>query len=556
MAFIWWAGLAEAASSDGGVTASPDVGAGTWTGFAAAVIIGTVASPGKGAGTYTGFAPTVQTPRTVLAAKGAGAYAGFAPTVQVSIVVSAGKGAGVYAGLTPTIVNPHTVFPSLGTGTYDGFAPTITNNVRVDAKKGAGLYTGLAPTVQTPRTVRPSVGLGVYTGKAPTVQTPKLVTAALGTGTYTGLAPTIAVTNNVVVRPGVGTGTWVGLEPFVLNPQRFFTGTGLAVWTGYVPSAFVEPRVIRGHVQLSSLLTRVVRPTQLVPEPPPPPPPDPIVQPPNPGPDPGPPEPPEVDPGPEPEPEPEPGPPELPPSALLFFDDFPGGVRSAPQNGVSYGVANHGLADAIGVVTDLSNPSGFSLGFTFTGNASLADDAWSEQTMHFPDLTRCYIEFRLRIPDNYAHRDATGPDNDKLLRLYDEDYSSSVIHVGLSTLPRVDLTSQIIVEYKKSGGTGTGNYGLGPWTPVFTPGQLYDIGFEVIRASGVGVADGVIRVWVNNTLVEEDTDLKLCNSVASPALAANVIRNGYIMGWANSGFTETTVIKVQRIIVATERIEI
>ena len=190
-----------------------------------------------------------------------------------------------------------------------------------------------------------------------------------------------------------------------------------------------------------------------------------------PGPGPGP------EPGPEPEPEPEPGPPEAPPPELLFFDDFTGGALAAAQNGVSWAGENHSSEDDVGIVTDATNPSGFALGFTFTGNVPLTADAWAEQRMRFPDLTTCYLEMRLLIPANYVHRNADGPDNNKLLRLWDERYAgtptqptwTSMVHVGMSTLPAPSGASQLIAEFLKSTG-GTGNYGTGPWSLVFQPG--------------------------------------------------------------------------------------
>ena len=95
--------------------------------------------------------------------------------------------------------------------------------------------------------------------------------------------------------------------------------------------------------------------------------------------------------------------------------------------------------------------------------------------------------------------------------------------------------------------------GPGPGVSSFSQVRSYDMGFEVTVASGPGIADGHIRIWANDVLIYDRDDLDMCKASPAPG-AANVIRNGYLMGWANSGYTQTTVFKLQRVIVATERI--
>lgn len=58
-------------------------------------------------------------------------------------------------------------------------------------------------------------------------------------------------------------------------------------------------------------------------------------------------------------------------------------------------------------------------------------------------------------------------------------------------------------------------------------------------ASSRTASDGVVNMQINGTTVLSITTAKFHNAYSSPVDA--VLRNGYFMGWANSGFTEKTV---------------
>jgi len=236
---------------------------------------------------------------------------------------------------------------------------------------------------------------------------------------------------------------------------------------------------------------------------------------------------------------------------LLFDDVFTDGMRAAAQNGVSWAGVNLGSEEAVAVVADPTNVSGYVLGFTYGGNPSLPDDGWAEQRVKFPNLTECYIGMEVGVPDNYVHREPGGADNNKLLRLFDMQYNPSMVHLGMSTLHKPGTTpgrSQMIVEFANSQQGGfTGNYATGPWNLVFTPGAVERVVFRHKVASGIGVADGIIQVWWNGALVYDLSDLATTKACEG---GVNAIVNGYLFGWSNSGFTETTTMRLRQFIVA------
>ena len=215
-----------------------------------------------------------------------------------------------------------------------------------------------------------------------------------------------------------------------------------------------------------------------------------------------------------------------------------------------------GKTDSVLPVRDPASPSGCALAFIFQGNNDPVDDAWAEQRFKLgrsggEPLREVFVGFVLSTPPNYRHRKPKGADNNKLLRLWDNDYNKSMVHVGMSTTGRSNSagSSQMIVEYSTP--KGTGNYNKGPWYPVMRPGGIDTVGFYVRASSGIGIPDGTIRVWWNRKLVYEQTDLPLAKPQAAPG-AFNALGNGYLLGWANSGFNERTEFHVWRFVLAAQ----
>jgi hypothetical protein len=208
-------------------------------------------------------------------------------------------------------------------------------------------------------------------------------------------------------------------------------------------------------------------------------------------------------------------------------------------------------------VRDETSPSGCALAFVFQGNADPADDSWAEQRFTLGKVNgeavrELFVGFVIHTPSNYLHRKAKGPNNNKLLRLWDRTYNKSMVHLGMSTLRRANSDgSALIIEY--SGATGTGNYNTGPWHPVFQPGGVDTVGFYVRLSSGADIPDGVIRVWWNRRLVYDHSNLPLAKVQQAPG-AYNGLGNGYLLGWANSGFTQRTEFHVWRFILASQTV--
>ena len=200
------------------------------------------------------------------------------------------------------------------------------------------------------------------------------------------------------------------------------------------------------------------------------------------------------------------------------------------------------------VVSDAIAHSGTcSLKFTF-GAGPAGDDAWSEQRFGLgKKLSEVYLQWYQYFPSGheepwvgprYAHRNDKGPDNNKFLRLWDEDYGQYRLKLGFSTMPTRNGDSQIITEY------GTNRKGVGPFGSKGDSRGITDerrgrwLKIQVrVRLASLYNNDGVIEMWVDGVKTISNRNLPLYPQGG----AGNYLRNGYLMGWANSGFDESSV---------------
>lgn len=237
------------------------------------------------------------------------------------------------------------------------------------------------------------------------------------------------------------------------------------------------------------------------------------------------------------------------PTAPYFTDNFDNCVLDRTGNtlGFKWGGASGGDGEDPVVTNQFARSGSCSLKFTFVGGAA-GDDAWSEQRFSFgKKLSEVYIQWYQYFPSGYdarplgprfAHRNDTGPDNNKLLRLWDDDYSNYRVKVGMSTLPTSGGDSQIFPEFGTNK-SGVGQNGARADLQGITDarrGRWVRIQVHV-RLASVFNNDGIIEMWVDGVKTFTNTTLPLYPTGG----VGNYLRNGYLMGWANSGFTSTSV---------------
>jgi hypothetical protein len=185
------------------------------------------------------------------------------------------------------------------------------------------------------------------------------------------------------------------------------------------------------------------------------------------------------------------------------------------------------------------------------------EDSFSEQKFSLGgDYTEIWIEYYLYVPSNFFHRNSSGADNNKFFKI-----ESSVPYESAVTCefyPHADGTSGFrrfqISTYGVRGFTIANNDEehlaaretvpnvIGPGNPI-VPGQWTQMRFHARSASDRETKDGVIEWFANGALVQQlywDLWAEHNDDSGVPGKPWYLTK-GYLMGWANSGYTEETL---------------
>ena len=222
------------------------------------------------------------------------------------------------------------------------------------------------------------------------------------------------------------------------------------------------------------------------------------------------------------------------------------------------------------VVRDTNAFSGkHALQFRFGPN-DIAKDAWAEQRFDMGAyLNEVWIEYMLFVPSNFMHRNGPGPGNNKFLMLWRDGYADGTTSkVGMeydgtvtkglvgpasairpmARLGKVDTTYMNMTTLPAFMVGNRGPDGktkikqlvaIGPTHPIAL-GKWTRIRFHFKLSSARLKADGVYQMWANDSLLVNAQNQPFWNARSVPADAS--FRNGYLLGWANSGFTDRTLL--------------
>jgi uncharacterized protein YjdB len=247
-------------------------------------------------------------------------------------------------------------------------------------------------------------------------------------------------------------------------------------------------------------------------------------------------------------------------TALAFQDGFETGGLATVMNNYRWGGAGTQVS------REIVRSGAYSMKFSYAGSADLCADAWSEQRFQFGEnLPEVWLEYYIYLPKGtegtakFTHRkpvcsresDPNGTvSNNKFLALWDTAYS---IDKGGSV--------RTVLEYRRTSsaaegdsymygmwGTDTrtaGDYGQpgSGWDPAFTDalrGRWVQVRVHAKVADSKAAANGMLQLWVDGALKINMQNLDL----APNAGGARWFRNGYLMGWANSGFDQNTAVYV------------
>ncbi|ROQ42898.1 hypothetical protein EDB94_3114 [Marinobacter sp. 3-2] len=232
-------------------------------------------------------------------------------------------------------------------------------------------------------------------------------------------------------------------------------------------------------------------------------------------------------------------------AATLVEESFESG--GFEQRSMSNGASFRWSPSSVNISDAVSRTGTFSAQFVYGPDAE-GEDSWRELGFRFGSpMSQVWVEYWIYYPDNYLHRTQSGPSNNKFFQLNYNGSPKQLLTVesaaqgnGTSGMRRFLSTTQ-----KPDGSTNwpvndssTNNFigdsedfaiQLGRWTKVLIH---YKAGSDGVRS------DGRAEVWVNDELIHGldwpfwEPDNK------------GQINGGYILGWANSGFSQATRIYV------------
>lgn len=244
------------------------------------------------------------------------------------------------------------------------------------------------------------------------------------------------------------------------------------------------------------------------------------------------------------------------PSGALFSDDFTAGNLSKSVNGWSWsGVW-------VDVVPGFAKFSGNAARFTFKGNPSTADtaDAWAELRFKVgnANLKELWVTYYLYYPSGieanprgpkFLHRTVSGSTNNKFFRLY-ENYDVGYLMYGAHTWADGATGNGYLTPDRRDATGYTQHYWDQhiPWETDQDRGKWLKIEVHCKAASGPGKADGVLEYFKDDLPVFSRSDLDSYQS-----LGQNVWKEGYLLGWANSGFSQTTYAYISNVVFSTTR---
>lgn len=242
-----------------------------------------------------------------------------------------------------------------------------------------------------------------------------------------------------------------------------------------------------------------------------------------------------------------------PTASVLFSDDFSGGNLSKSVDGWSWsGVW-------VDVVRGFSKDGnvGSSARFTFNGTSGTAetDDAWSELrfTIGAANLTELWATYWLYYPSGneavwrgpkFLHRTPSGGTNNKFFMVW-ENYDVGHMMYGAQTWsdPAAPGNGFLIPSARDASGTTQHFWDtVVPWETDSYRGRWIKVEVYSKAPTGPGSADGVLQYYRDGARV---VDIR--NVDGFEKLGSNTWKAGYLLGWSNSGFSQTTYAYVSNV---------
>lgn len=246
-------------------------------------------------------------------------------------------------------------------------------------------------------------------------------------------------------------------------------------------------------------------------------------------------------------------------AGVIFHEDFASGGLSQNVPGFQWSASGRNNV-AVGV--DRFGKSHAMLAFTYQAwNSSATSDEkhWAEQRWSIDNGLREFVmSFWLKVPDNFSHDSPSGRHNNKFFMLWCDGYSTKGDGSTVGMEYRPDGGGSSYFYTKNSNGYYTRLGGdTAPTRFITVPqdrGRWMQIVARVRVESAPDAGDGTIEIWRR---WQDETDFTKTHDVRNkkirvPDGGPDGIAHGYLMGYANSGFTETTTFWLDDFIIGTD----
>lgn len=219
--------------------------------------------------------------------------------------------------------------------------------------------------------------------------------------------------------------------------------------------------------------------------------------------------------------------------APLFVENFDSGARSS-GNGFTWSSSGPRVA----VSNNISRSGQYSLAFQY-GPDTTGQDSSAEQRFNLGvNAQEVWFEYYLFVPQNWIHR-TQAPGNNKFFVAWANSYSTvGDIQIVFEYERQSDSTSEVRV-LSMNGGANVNGTKFTHLLGTSMRGQWVRVRIHLKAATTSSSNDGVIRLWRDDSLVYSYSTHALNFSGGN-----NFFRNGYLLGWSNSGYTEPTTFYV------------
>ncbi|HSH45795.1 MAG TPA: hypothetical protein VK966_08060 [Longimicrobiales bacterium] len=226
----------------------------------------------------------------------------------------------------------------------------------------------------------------------------------------------------------------------------------------------------------------------------------------------------------------------------FFEDDFEGFAVGQEPSGGSNGFSWGGSHDGTYVSDSESFTGTRSLRCEYgptNPNTGNPDHWWAEQRFNLgQNLTELWIEYYLRLPENYHHRNhPTQANNNKFFVLWADSYSTSDNFQCAIEVNRVSYTqsSARLMTRDVDGRLSTSDgFSASDLLNLTWGGEWKRVRIHLRMASGPTAEDGVFEGWMDDDLAWRSDPEFIIHTIG----ANNYIRNGYLMGYDNSHYDE------------------